>query len=444
MKIIKDPLLDQLNDPSLAQRLQAARIVGQQIRDGERAAIRNREVNNHVHTRFSFSPYFPTMAAYMAWEAGLQTVGCIDHDSISGGQEMNDAAACFGIGSTIGFELRVNFDGTSMQGRKLNNPSSANIAYVVAHGVPKRQIERVRRFLEPICASRTLRNRRMLAAMNGQLAKSGVETLDFDRDVYAISQANEGGSITERHLLYALCCKVMAHTGKGRALVDFVEEYLKVAIPPAIKALLMDPENPHYVYDLLGILKSSFLDAVFIQPNYNECISVDEFIEFSLSVNAIPAYAYLGDVINSATGDKKDEAFEDAFLDELMPEIKQLGFQAVTYMPPRNSVEQLRRLQKLCRKYELMEISGVDINSSRQTFNCPIITDPDFIHLTTSTWALIAHEKLTDKDPKLGLFHPENPLHDRSLEARIKRYAELGQAMDCFNPDTIFSMKAAI
>ena len=59
-------------------------------------------------------------------------------------------------------------------------------------------------------------------------------------------------------------------------------------------------------------------------------------------------HAYLGDVTNSPTGDKKPEIFEDSFLDELIPALKQLGFKAVTYMPPRNTREQLQRIQELC------------------------------------------------------------------------------------------------
>lgn len=38
-------------------------------------------VNNHIHTTYSFSPYNPTEAVYMAWKNGLKTAGIMDHDS---------------------------------------------------------------------------------------------------------------------------------------------------------------------------------------------------------------------------------------------------------------------------------------------------------------------------------------------------------------------------
>ena len=77
-----------------------------------------------------------------------------------------------------------------------------------------------------------------------------------------------------------------------------------------------------------------------------------------------------------------------------------------------------------------MEISGVDINSPRQSFNCPELVRPEFAHLIDTTWALIAHEKLVDADERLGLFHAANPLAARPLAERIRAYAEVGKSLD--------------
>jgi hypothetical protein len=162
---------------------------------------------------------------------------------------------------------------------------------------------------------------------------------------------------------------------------------------------------------------------------------VSEAVRFANETGAIPAYAYLGDIAESPTGDKKAEEFEDRFLDELIPELVGIGFRAITYMPPRNTREQMLRLQALCRSHGLMEISGVDINSSRQSFNCPILLEPEFAHLADSAWALIAHEKLAAADPKLALFSKDNPLASRCLDDRIAAYADVGRRMDHSRPE---------
>jgi hypothetical protein len=82
-----------------------------------------------------------------------------------------------------------------------------------------------------------------------------------------------------------------------------------------------------------------------------------------------------------------------------------------------------------------MEISGVDINSSRQTFSCPEVLAPSMARLVETTWALVAHERLSSMDLSLGLFSPESPLAGLPLAARIDRYAEVGRGLDPRNPD---------
>jgi hypothetical protein len=200
---------------------------------------------------------------------------------------------------------------------------------------------------------------------------------------------------------------------------------------------LIDLSNPYYNYDLLGILKSSFMEKIFIEPDQTECISVYEAINFVNSIDAIPAYAYLGDVLESPTGDKKSQQFEDDYLEELFDEIKKIGFKAVTYVPPRNTAQQLERVQQLCKKYNLMEISGVDINQPRQSFNCPEILKPQFHHLIDMTWALIAHEKLANYNSIYALFHKQNPLPNLSLRERVKVYSSIGRNIDPFNPERV-------
>jgi len=202
-----------------------------------------------------------------------------------------------------------------------------------------------------------------------------------------------------------------------------------------LRELLLDIDNPHYAYDLLGAFKAALVPEFFIRSEYDECISVYDAVKFANEIGAIPAYAYLGDVGESPTGDKKAEKFEDDFLDELVPELARIGFKAITYMPPRNTKEQLLRLQKLCQENGLMEISGVDINSSRQSFNCPELLEPEFLHLADAAWALIAHEKLAAADPSLALFSEQNPMASKTLEERIEQYADIGKRMDHTQPE---------
>ena len=432
--------IDQLNHPDRQARLAAASRIATGLASRTDILPPSEEVNNHVHSFYSFSPYSPTKIAFMALKSGLQAVGVMDHASVSGGEEMLEAGKIFGMATTVGFEMRVNFDGAPYSGKKLNNPDSENIVYIAFHGIPRQRISQCAEFLKPVQHHRNLRNRSQVEKLNGLIAGTGLQPLDFDRDVWAISKAAEGGSITERHILAALATTLIQHTGGGKKLTEFVRGKLKTEIPAKLATLLEDPANPHLVYDLLGILKASFLPGFFIQPNNDECLSVFTAIDFARSINAIPAYAYLGDIAESPTGDKKAEKFEDEFLDGLVPALKQLGFQSITYMPPRNTVPQLLRVQQLCRESGLMEISGVDINSSRQSFRCPEILMPECRHLNESTWALIAHEKLASANEQYAFFNPANPFAKMPLAERLQRYAGVGIRIDRRKPETVLNL----
>ena len=182
------------------------------------------------------------------------------------------------------------------------------------------------------------------------------------------------------------------------------------------------------------MLKTGFLPRFFIQPGENECPPAQKVVDFALSIRAIPAYSYLGDVGESPTGDKKAEKFEDDYLEDLFEELAAAGFRAITYMPPRNSPAQLERIRRFC-SGNYMEISGVDINSSRQSFNCPEVLLPACRHLVDTTWALIAHEYLAGADPSLGIFSPDNPLGSLPLAGRLDVYAGAGKALDLKRPE---------
>jgi hypothetical protein len=76
------------------------------VKTGE-SAPKTEEINNHIHTIYSISPYTPAIAAYNAREAGLCAAGSVDHDSIGAAEEMIAACTLLGIGGCVGFEVRV-------------------------------------------------------------------------------------------------------------------------------------------------------------------------------------------------------------------------------------------------------------------------------------------------------------------------------------------------
>lgn len=344
-------------------------------------------INNHIHTTYSFSPYSPTAAVYAARMEGLCTAGIIDHDSISGAREFLEAAKLVDIPVTIGMECRATMAGTRLQGRRTNNPDQVGVSYMTIQSVPHDQIDRLNAFFAPYRAARDVRNRQMIEKINALLG----EDLDYDRDVLPLSMHHEGGGVTERHLMYALARKMVARAGKGQGMVEYLAS-IGLTLSEKQKAQMLDTAYPFYEYDLLGILKSAFVPQIYIDAA-DECPTVAALVDLCREIDAYLCYAYLGDVGDSVTGDKKAQKFEDDYLEDVFECLKETGVKAVTYMPTRNTPAQLKRLRGLCEQYGMFQISGEDINSPRQSFVIRAMEDPQFQNLIDATWQLIRHEQ---------------------------------------------------
>lgn len=414
-------ILEQLSAPTAAARLRnLAALTNQHKPTQIQTDFEN--INNHIHTCYSFSPYSPSAAVWFAREAGLATAGIMDHDSISGCREFIEAGHIAHFPVTCGVELRVDFRDTPVAGRRINNPDQNDIVYMALHAIPHDRFDRVDDFLKPIRRARGERNRKMTVTLAGILAPHGV-ALDYDRDVLPLSKAAEGGSVTERHILFALAKNLIAKVGCGTAMTAFLSDTLGLKLSEKAAGYLSDAANPHYDYDLLGLLKAEFVSRFYI-PATDECPDVRDVLALSEEVGAVSAYAYLGDVGDSVTGDKRAQEFEDSYLDELIPLLSELGFRAVTYMPSRNTPAQLVRLRKLCDRYGLFQISGEDINSPRQKFVCDAMRSPEFANLVDAAWALIGSENTHPR-----LFSPETIGRYPELADRTAHFAEIGRRL---------------
>jgi len=143
--------VEDLNHSDVNVRLESLRKLMEGVDKGvlERPR-RGNDVNNHIHTTYSFSPYSPSKAMWMAYNAGLRTAGIMDHDSISGAMEFIEAGKIMGMATTIGVECRADFSKTPLNGKLINNPDQKSVAYVALHGIPIHRLTGSRAILLPM------------------------------------------------------------------------------------------------------------------------------------------------------------------------------------------------------------------------------------------------------------------------------------------------------
>jgi len=78
----------------------------------------------------------------------------------------------------------------------------------------------------------------------------------------------------------------------------------------------------------------------------------------------------------------------------------------------------------------ILYLEKYGLSSPRQTFNCPILLNKEFVHLVDAAWALIAHEKLSSENECEGLFNQNSKSFSLNLSDKIKHYANIGKALD--------------
>ncbi|MEI6101292.1 MAG: PHP domain-containing protein [Eubacteriales bacterium] len=437
-------LIEDLGDFDLQKRTDALIILRHLLDSGEIASpVRTNDTNNHVHTWYSFSPYTPTMAIWMATMSGLCTVGIVDHDSVGGAHEFIQAGEIMRITTTIGAEVRTSFEGTIMEGRSINSPDEHTVGYVAVHGIPHNRIEMLDEILlADIRHSRNVRtavetwNARSLLPQRDLRPDFWNEVIDYSLYCFGNGKITKNrnlmsGSATERHLLFAIAKRMITKYGKGAELIRALQEGLQITLPQKSIQVLMDTDYPHYEYDLINILKGDFIPKIYHSSfGDNELppdsLPVGKVVQKIRSTGGIPSYCYLGDVGESPTGDKKAQKFEDEYLDELFPLLKDLGFEAIAYMPTRNTMQQLQRVMALCDKYEFIQISGEDINQPRQKFVCEKLREPAFAHLTDATWALVGHEEACALDMDDGIYSQKTKKAFPNLKQRIAHFRDIG------------------
>lgn len=347
-------------------------------------------VNNHIHTTYSFSPYSPTAAVFAARQEGLCTAGIVDHESLGGAEEFLRAAQMADLAATVGLECRASMKGTRVAHRRTNSCDQIGISYMTIQSIPHERIAEVQDFFALYRAAREERNRKMVT----RLSDLGEPfQLSYEKDIRPLSMVADGGTVSERHILFALCQKWIHRYGKGEELLRELE---KMAIPvrDTQKRILQDVDNPYYAYDLLGVLKTELLGRFYVNAE-EECPPLSLLVSQCKKWDAWLCYAYLGDIQESVTGDKIAQAYEDTYLEELFVCLQEEGVTGITYMPTRNTTEQLLRVRSLCETYGMFEVSGEDINAPRQHFAIAKMKDPLFSNLIDATWTMIRHESET-------------------------------------------------
>ena len=371
-----------------------------------------------AHTFYSFSPYSPSRAAYRAYQSGLGVVGISDHDSLAGVGEFAAACDILGIECSRGLQLRCRF--YSGMGRWLNSFYERDIGFVSIRGIPQREVAALDKEIAGIRARRAERARKMVEKFNSRLKKYGM-VLNFERDVKAASMYRSGGTVTERHILYALAQKLIKKFGNADAILEFIQKNLGAEIEEEHLLALSDINNPYYAYDLVSCLKH---EVRFFYVPADDVLSAKDVVSLAHRHGGLITYSYVGVAKRIYEDREETVVLEDGYLEELMRDLGHFGFDAIEYVPAGVSAERAELLSALAAENGMFTLPYSDLNSPRQLF----VGEGDMpAELIRNTWAVVGHEKSVNYNLEDGLNTEKSKEKTPDLEARLILYAEIGR-----------------
>lgn len=422
----KEMVISGLNSWDSAQR-RATTTVLKNIEKSDRwfaPKTRERDIKLFLKTSYSSGPYSPTALAYKCYENGSKIVGICDSETLSGAKEFYETCRTLGMGCSIGVQVKTVLIKPKLN-RRINNMYQPDIANLAIIGIPYEKIDYVNNFLAKHRGYRSDRVQRITDLINRQYKKIGV-SIDFKRDVLPISNEKEGGTVTEMHVILALCNQLVLRYGKGQNLVDVLRVQMDITIPEKSRKLLITSSDENsFVYDLQNILRNE-IRRFYIEAD-KECCSISDLRKIAEECQAILTYEYMGDIEQTVFGEVRAEAYEDDILDYLLKELKKLGVTAVTVSPSRHTFEQIERIKALGKELELLVIINETIYTRRQEIKYAELEKEQNLQIIENSYAVCGNERAILN--QIGGFFSVNAVSKYpDINVRAAVFSELGKA----------------
>ena len=262
-----------------------------------------------IHTDYSFSPYSPSLACFMADKFGLRLAGIMDNYTLSGADEFIKASKILGVTYSTGVQIRAKFD---FLGGAFYNVSVMGIASRFFKDVEKRlsifqqnQYSNVLKTTEEI---------------NARFEKYGVK-IDFKKDVLSQVKKSKSKVYLSKYAYFSLSKNLKEKFSKEK-VVEILKELGLNLTNEEIKLLTVE-NNVYYEYDLASILflqKSKFS----AKKNYENAASA---VALSKDVGAICSFEYeILEKLEDNDENKKE-------LSSLIENLKKLGFDGFSFDP---------------------------------------------------------------------------------------------------------------
>lgn len=364
------------------------------------------EVNTSIHTYYSFSPYSPTLAAYMAYKNGIKFVGVSDYGSLKAGEEFTYACKKLGLSCICGFESTLLLD-------------KGEEALCSFYSLSEQALADFKQLLAIFREQCRLRAVKVLEKINAKLQAYSL-SISFEKDVLKLIKNKKEGTITLKHLYMATGIKLQERFSRGKELARFLRNTLCLDIEEGVYNLLCDANNPFYNYDLISALRHNFSesDANLTPPSFKE------YFEVAKKHGAAIVYQY-----NAPENWLKNQTDMEKTLKDFaktVDRVKEQGFNTISISQDNlgeylvcefvNILEQKQMLALLTQKTEYPR--------DHFTFSSPL-SCREYVH--KCAYALLGNLCSMQENPEDGLFSEKSARDCPDYLSRITLFAQIGK-----------------
>lgn len=306
------------------------------------------QVNNHLHTPFSFSAFGSVEEALdQAVEEGVQVVGVNDFFTFDA-----YGAWCEGAFGRNLFPLfNVEFIGLNkkeqQQGRKVNDPGNPGRTYLsgkaLAHPLvlSPSTLDRI----NELKAEANDYVKHMTDSVNRWLT---LNDYSFQVDFFWMQRELSRGQVRERHLARAIRLQAEQHLNGVGELEAF---YLF-----ALNGLAVDKNNEAQVENELRNALFKAGKPAYIEENANGFWDIQTIRSIVLEAGGVPTYPFLGDAVKGYTDYERNRT-------ETVKKLKALCVGSVEFIPTRNDHDELKSYVTYLRDQGFIVSFGTEHNA---------------------------------------------------------------------------------
>lgn len=339
----------------------------------------------NLQSYYSFSPYSPTMAVYMAYNSGLVACGLCDVDSLSGVKEFVSACKIAKMPYSVGFQTFAEIDG--------------EVRKFAVYGIPFKKFKEINEIIEKDKKIKIYESSELCETINKQFVKTGI-FIDFFT-LKKSTKLADGGSILPRHVCFEFAKELVEKYGKGDGIVNLFSEYL-FTFTDYEKKLLSEIDNPFYLQDLTRVLARK------IPYKKQSRISIDE-----LNKRVINCGGFCAHIVR-----KKDAGS----FDKLLAQCKEHNLPAICVDTFENP--SLRESLIKCEAENILCLPSDFVDSPRKKFTTSA-SDIDS-KITENVFAVVGNQITVNESIETGIFSSKAIKNSPLIYERVRLYSIIG------------------